>query len=59
MNSSNFIYVHPDFKKRLKIDASMKGLTVIKYTKELSNVKSLEEEFKENKVKSKVFNLRF
>lgn len=40
-----YIYVHPSFKKRLKTDASIKGISVIKYTKELSGSKSLEEEF--------------
>lgn len=46
ISKSDRIFVHPDFKKRLKVESALKGLSIIKYTKKLSGSKSLEEEFK-------------
>ena len=48
------LLVHPDFKKIVKADASIRGITVIEYTRRLSHVKSLEEEFNDSKAKKKV-----
>ena len=44
------VFVDPSFKKKLKVAASMKGISIIKYTRELSKGKSLEEEFKKSKL---------
>lgn len=42
------MFVYPEFKRKIKAEAALKGLSVIKYTKKLSGSKSLEEEFKES-----------
>ena len=47
------MFVHPDFKKRIKVGASLKNTSIINYTKQLSGSKSLEEEFKESEAERK------
>ena len=49
-----FIFVDPEFKKRLKGESGYLGISMMEYTRKLSGAKSLEEEFK-NKNKDKVF----
>lgn len=42
------MWVHPEFKKKLKVKASQKGLPIIKFTEQIST-EELEEFFKYDK----------
>jgi hypothetical protein len=47
------LHVHPDFKARIKSESSLKHLSIIEYTRQLSGMKSIEEEFKDAELKRK------
>lgn len=42
------IWVHPTFRKKIKIESSQNNMSIVDYTKHLANQKSLQEEFKES-----------
>jgi hypothetical protein len=43
-NYSIKICVHPDFRKKIKAESAMKGLSIIEYSKLLSKKKFLQED---------------
>jgi len=55
------IHVHPDFKTRLKTESSVRNMSMIQYTKQLSGIVSIEEEFKNasKETKEKKFKFSF
>lgn len=42
------MFVYPAFRTKLKVEAAQKNMSIIDYTKHLSGIKSLEEEFNES-----------
>jgi hypothetical protein len=56
MSKKEQIWVHPDFKKKLKVEAGKEGLSMIQLTKKLANQPVMEEQTNEQK---KSFNMRF
>jgi len=47
------MWVDPEFHKQMKVESSSKGMSIINYTRELSETKKV------NKEKKKVFNYGF
>lgn len=53
------IFVDPSFKKKLKGESGYLGVSLLEYTRRLSGVKSLEEEFKSKKKDDMGFKYEF